>query len=211
MKSSRKVEVYKTNWYDGWIFANFVDVMTEKVLNLNKIIREFITDNTDLLDIGCGTGSLATSLSDKCNSIKGLDISPRMIRYAKKHNNLSNVEFLLINKNKRLSDLFNQKFDYSILKMVLHEMREEERTNLISEAKKISKEMIIVDWVAPQPKYAGINTLIAELSALKEHFINFKQWQKTGGLEGFLERHGLKTVQEEIFKNKTGKIVRVNW
>jgi len=211
MNSSKKATGYKTSWYDGWIFANFVDVMTEKILNLNRIIREFIIDNTDVLDIGCGTGSLAASLSDKCNSIKGTDISPRMIKYAQRHNKLSNVEFSLTEKDRKISDTFNQKFDYSILKMVLHEMPEEERTNLINEAKKISSEMIIVDWVAPQPKYAGINTLIAELSALKEHFINFKQWHTTGGLDGFLERHGLKIVQEEIFKNKTGKIVRVNW
>jgi len=211
MNSSKKATGYKTSWYDGWIFANFVDVMTEKILNLNRIIREFIIDNRDVLDIGCGTGSLAFSLSDKCNSIKGIDISPRMIKYAQRHNKLSNVEFLLTEKDKKLSDILNQKFDYSILKMVLHEMPEEERTNLINEAKKISNEMIIIDWVAPQPKYAGINTLIAELSALKEHFINFKQWHTTGGLDGFLQRHGLKIVKEEIFKNKTGKIVKVNW
>ena len=71
--------------------------------------------------------------------------------------------------------------------------------------------MIIVDWVTPQPRYAGINTFIAEISALREHFMNFRQWQKKGGLDGFLERHRLKVVQEEMFINKTGKIVRVNW
>lgn len=211
MNLLKKETGYKTSWYDGWIFANFVDVMTDKVLNLNKAIRKFIADNTNILDIGCGTGSLAVSLSDKCNSIKGIDISPRMIKYAQKHNNSSNIEFLLIDRNKKLSDVFYQKFDYAILKMVLHEMPEEKRTNLINEAKKISNEMIIIDWVAPQPKYAGINTLIAEVSALKEHFMNFRQWQEEGGLDGFLERHGLKIVQEEMFINKTGKIVMVNW
>ena len=60
--SSRKETGYKTSWYDGWLFAKFVDVMTEKVLNLNTIMREFISDNKNILDIGCGTGSLAVSL-----------------------------------------------------------------------------------------------------------------------------------------------------
>ena len=211
MSLSEKAAGYKTNWYDGWIFANFVDVMTETVLNLNKTVRKYIADNTDVLDIGCGTGSLAISLSDKCKSVKGIDVSPRMIRYAQKHNKLSNVEFSLVQKKIILSGVFKQKFDYAILKMVLHEIPEEERINLINEAKNISNQMIIFDWVAPQPKYAGINTLIAEISALREHFMNFRQWQIKGGLDGFLKRHGLKVVQEELFKNKTGKIARVNW
>ena len=211
MNSSRKETGYKTSWYDGWLFANFVDVMSEKVLNLNTIIREFISDHKDVLDIGCGTGSLAVSLSDKCKSVKGIDISPRMINYAQKHHTSSNVAFLLVSRNENLSDIFQQKFDYAILKMALHEMPEEERTDLIGESKKISNEMIIVDWVAPQPRYAGINTFIAEMSALREHFANFRQWQKIGGLDGFLEKHRLNVVQEEMFINKTGKIVRVNW
>ncbi|MBW1839087.1 MAG: hypothetical protein JRI49_04050 [Deltaproteobacteria bacterium] len=90
-------------------------------------------------------------------------------------------------------------------------MPNEERESSINAAKIISHEMIIVDWVAPQPKYSGISTLIAEVSALKKHFMNFKHWQTIGGLDGFLDKHGLKIVQEEMFKNNTGKIVRVNW
>ena len=211
MNSSRKETGYKTSWYDGWLFANFIDVMSEKVLHLNTIMRTFIADHKDVLDIGCGTGSLAASLSDRCKSVKGIDVSPRMINYAQKHHASSNVAFLLVSRNEKLSDIFQQTFDYTILKMVLHEMPEEERTDLIGESKKISNEMIIVDWVAPQPKYAGINTFIAEMSALREHFANFRQWQKIGGLDGFLENHRLNVVQEEMFTNKTGKIVRVNW
>ena len=211
MELLKKEEGYKTSWYDGWVFANFIDPMTDKMLNLNSIIREFIADDKDVLDIGCGTGCLAVSLSDKCKSVKGIDISPRMIKYAQKRNSPSNVEFFLIDRCKNLSDVFNKKFDYSILKMVLHEMPHAERESSINAAKIISREIIIVDWVAPQPKYSGISTLIAEISALKEHFMNFKHWQTIGGLDGFLDTHGLKIVQEEMFKNNTGKIVRVNW
>lgn len=211
MDVSGKETGYKTSWYDGWLFANVVDVMSEKVLNLNTIIREFISHHKDVLDIGCGTGSLAVSLSDKCKSIKGIDISPRMINYAQKHHALPNVEFLLVRKNDKLSELFTQSFDYTILKMALHEMPEKERSDIIGESKKISKEMIVVDWIAPQPRYAGINTYIAEISALREHFMNFRDWQRKGGLDGFLERHHLTIVQENMFVNKTGKIVRVNW
>ena len=186
--------------------------MSEKSLKLNRAIRNFIADKTNALDFGCGTGSLALSLSDKCGVITGIDSSPRMIAYAKKHTKPSNVEFLLINRGKKLSDVFHQKFDYIIFKMVIHENPEEERITLINEAKKISAELIIVEWTAPQPNNInGIMTWFFELIAAKEHFSNFKQWHTKGGLDGFLDRSGLIIVQEEVFKNKTGKIVRVHW
>jgi len=213
MGSSKKATGYKTSWYDGWFCAMVSDRNAEKALKLNKNTGNYVSDNMNILDIGCGVGSLAASLSEKCNSVTGVDVSPRMIKYAKKHNShASNVEFLLIKKDEKLSDMFTQKFDCSILKMVLHEIPEEERKNLLDEAKSISKEIIIVDWLAPQPKnLSGKGTFLIELMSTREHFRNFRRWHATGGVDGFLERYGLKTVQEEMFVNKTGKILKVNW
>ena len=213
MNLFKKETGYKTSWYDGWFCAMCSDRSAEKALQLNKRTREFVADSTNVLDIGCGVGSLDALLSDKCSSVTGVDISPRMIKYAKKHNShASNVAFLLIKKNEKLSDIFNQKFDFSILKMVLHEMPEEERTDLLNEARKVSGEIIIIEWLGPQPKnLSGKGTFMNEMMSTVEHFRNFRQWHATGGLDGFLERHGLRVVQEEMFINKTGKIVRVNW
>jgi hypothetical protein len=135
-----------------------------------------------------------------------------MIKYARKHNCATNVEIMLIEKKNKLSDLFNQKFDCSIMKLVLHEMPEEERTALIKEAKKISGEIIIVEWLAPQPKnLSGKGTFLIEMMSTREHYRNFKQWHATGGVDGFVGRHGLRVMQAEMFVNKTGKIVRVHW
>ena len=209
----KKETEYKTSWYDGWFFANFSDKNSEKALHLNSVTAKFISDNSNVLDIGCGTGSLAVSLAEKCKSVQGVDVSPRMITYAKKHSKAnSNIKFHLIKRHEKLSDLFDQKFEYSILKLVLHEMPEEERANLIDEAKGISQEIIITEWLAPQPKnLSGKGTFLIEMMSNVEHFKNFKIWHSTGGIDGFLERHGLTIVQEELFVNKTGKIVKVNW
>jgi len=204
---------YKTSWYDGWFFATFSDKNSEKALHLNSSAGNYISDNSNVLDIGCGTGSLALSLAGKCKTVQGVDLSPRMIAYAKKQSGADlNVTFHLMKRNEKLSDLFDQTFDFSILKLVLHEMSEEERVNLLHEAKKISQEIIIIEWLAPQPRnLSGKGTFLIEMMSTVQHYKNFKIWHSTGGVDGFLERHGLKSVQEELFVNNTGKIIKVNW
>jgi len=86
------------------------------------------------------------------------------------------------------------------------------RTSLINEAKKVSSEIIIIEWLGPQPKnLSGKGTFMIEMMSTVEHFRNFRQWHAAGGIDGFLDRHGLRIVREEMFTNGTGKIVRVNW
>jgi ubiquinone/menaquinone biosynthesis C-methylase UbiE len=211
MVLSAKTEGYQTSWYDGWFFATLVDPMSEGALHLNRRIGAFIQGNTTVLDIGCGTGSLAVSLSGQCISIVGIDISPRMLDYAKKHNTAFNVTYMLTDKTSPLSSLFSQKFDYAILKMVLHEMPEAERKKLLYEAQTVSGELIIAEWIFPQPaSMNGLMTWAIEWMAPKKHFAHFRHWQLLGGIDGFLKRYDCKTAQEELFNNKTGKIVCVS-
>lgn len=46
------------------------------------ITREHMTPESVVLDIGCGTGSLALRLADAGREVHGLDVSPEMIRIA---------------------------------------------------------------------------------------------------------------------------------
>lgn len=62
------------------------------ILNANGFLKKDAT----FLDIGCGTGKYAFALSNFCKSVIGIDLSPKMIAYAKdysKINAFSNVTF----------------------------------------------------------------------------------------------------------------------
>ncbi len=50
--------------------------------NLKALYREFIPGNSRVLEIGCGTGNLISHL--EASFAMGLDISPEMIRIAKR-------------------------------------------------------------------------------------------------------------------------------
>ncbi len=58
------------------------------------ITRSYMSPQDTVLDIGCGTGSLALRLADAGAQLHGLDISPEMIRIAQgKAQNYTNVTF----------------------------------------------------------------------------------------------------------------------
>lgn len=48
-----------------------------------RITREYLRPNSDLLEIGCGTGSTAIVHAPRVRSIRAIDISARMIEIAK--------------------------------------------------------------------------------------------------------------------------------
>lgn len=86
---------------------------------LNLIIKEnMISSNSEVLDVGCGTGQQAIALAQKCKKVVGIDLSPDMIKIAKEKANslgITNVEFICIDfeeldiKNSN----FYKKFDLS--------------------------------------------------------------------------------------------------
>ena len=206
-------EDYKGAWYDGWIFALSADLSMNLRLHLNQEVDRFIAPGKKILDIGCGTGSLVALLSRKSYFATGVDISPKMIRYAQDHfGTLPYTEFCLLKRREKISKRFWEKFDCAVLKMVLHEMSEEERIDLIGEAKKMTQELIIADWLALRPgSPSGIWPFAVERMTSNDHFRNFAGWCEAGGIDGFLERCSLKNAEEKLFLNKRGKIVRATW
>jgi SAM-dependent methyltransferase len=49
----------------------------------------------DAIDIGCGVGRFTRALAARAGSVRGLDVSPRMIELAREHNaHLANVEWI---------------------------------------------------------------------------------------------------------------------
>lgn len=204
---------YKRSWYDGWFYAHVIDPLSGKPFS--RVIKKMINPQDQMIEIGCGTGSLALSIADQCSQITGVDISPKMIGYAKKSlqkKGHRNIEFRLIQKNVPLSKIFENEFDGAIAKMVLHEVSPEIRDRMIEDIRKISRYAILTDWIFPQPGgFSGFLTQVIELTAGKEHYRNFLDWCNLGGLDGFVKLHHLKVEREKIFKNGTGKILKVTW
>jgi ubiquinone/menaquinone biosynthesis C-methylase UbiE len=156
-----------------------------------------------VLDIGCGTGAHLNLYQKAGCEVYGIDTSPSMFEQAKQK--LGEEAYLHFGDASKMPYDDNL-FDLITTSTVLHEMPPEVRSNVLDEAKRVLKEdghILLIDFhIGPfKPLkgwfYKSIIT-IAEISAGREHFKNYRQFMRTGGLATLIEKHGLSVAKEKI-------------
>lgn len=113
-----------------WHNTQFIESMA-----VYHFIRDLVRDKL-VLDAGCAFGYGANYLSGYAKEIAGVDLSPEVILWAKRHHHKRNVKFIL-------SDIVNlslseKSFDVVCLFEVIHHIREYQK--LIMEARRVLKE-----------------------------------------------------------------------
>jgi demethylmenaquinone methyltransferase/2-methoxy-6-polyprenyl-1,4-benzoquinol methylase len=152
---------------------------------------------------------LVFQLSEHCNKIIGIDLSSKNISVAleKKNINHSNIQFYHVDA-KSVKKLIPQKFEYSVITYVIHEMPENERIKLLLELKEVSQKIIIGDYLVPTPKtfWGGLN-IVVEYLAGRDHYNNFKNYVKNGGINFLAREVNLKIINEIKNKPQTAHLV----
>ena len=101
---------------DAKIFFDKLDYLknsSDRIFIRKKIVKNFLGDlkNLNILDLGCGDGSISLQFLEKNNSITFVDISDKMLEKVKEkipENKFSNVNFI----NLPIESLdFQKKFD----------------------------------------------------------------------------------------------------
>jgi SAM-dependent methyltransferase len=200
------------HWYDGGPYALFMDPMAGR--SFAGIMGRLIEPGAHIIDIGCGTGALVFSMADNARQVTGVDASEGMIRYAERQaarNGRANVNFLCMPAQAMPGPL-PRDYDYAVMTQFLHEVPEEVRTAAINAAREMAKRAVIADFIAPFPGgVTGTFMRMVEFAAGREHNRCFRDWLDRGGLEGFMERHGLTALEERRFKTGVGKIVKISF
>ena len=83
-------------------------------------IKKNIENNSIVLDVGCGDGTLIFKISKKCKKVYGIDIDKKSINVAIKDNKDDNVSF--INDDFLKYNFENMKFDMIIFVAAIHHM-----------------------------------------------------------------------------------------
>ena len=156
----------------------------------------------NILDIGCGTGAhLRLYQKENCN-IYGIDSSSAMLRVAKEK--LGNRAILKL-CNATNTGYSDNMFDLILCSTVLHEMPEQIRIEVLNEAKRILKndgKILLIDFHPRTKKFKGIYSKIiitfAEIFAGREHFKNYRQFMKNGGLPKLINYTGLELISQKI-------------
>jgi len=197
----------KNHWYDGWFYDTLIAPNQDKLF---VQIRDMIGPESEIVDIGCGTGRFEFAIAGKCRSVLGIDLSERNIKRAKKtlfkypddkvsfhHGNLTEI----INEG-------GNHFDFAVLTYVIHEVNKEERIDLLKQTAGIAEKIIIGDYVVPKPKgLTGFLSELIEFVAGREHYRNYKSYMADGGMVFLAESAGLKIITENKSQNLPGYIV----
>jgi len=142
------------DFYDNFISYQIETGINDRIRNLYKrVFKTGISQNTNILEIGCGIGVLTYLLSRKIRKgrITGIDISPKSIEYAKTHITRSNLNF-------HTSDILDfdpavPEFDRILLFDVLEHIQEENHVDLFAKISKWMNNQSLLLINIPNPNY----------------------------------------------------------
>lgn len=196
----------KIHWYDGWFYDKLIAPNQDRMFGE---IKNLIQPNSSVLDVGSGTGRFSFSAADKVSKVVGIDLSSKNISTANQTLNKNpndKISFL----HTTLSDLISKQhhFDYAVMTYVIHEVNPEERIHLLREMMNLADRIIIGDYHIPISKsFWNVLNEVVEFLAGKEHYTNFKDFVKIGGLLSLTKQAELKIISEIKNKPATSQIV----
>ena len=196
----------KNHWYEGWFYDKIIAPNQDRMFGE---IKNLIEPNSNVIDVGCGTGRFSFSIAEKVHRVIGVDLSSKNITTANKtlqKNPNNKISFLHTSLAKLISQ--NHHYDYAVMTYVIHEVNPEDRIALLNEMKKIADKIIIGDYLVSIRKgFWSLLNEIVEFLAGKDHYTNFKDFNANNGLHGLVHRADLKVISEIKNKPVTSQIL----
>jgi ubiquinone/menaquinone biosynthesis C-methylase UbiE len=193
-------------YLNSLIYSIFIDPL---LAGLREAVTEEIPSSARVIDIACGTGALALSVSRKAGLVTGIDLDKEMISFASsraKNRGLGNLIFE-VHDASDLSGYRDGEFDIAVTSMAVHQFSEELAVKILREIKRISRKVIIADYSCPMS--AGFSRSVAygiERITKGEHHRNFINYMSRGGISWFTGAGGL-TIRS--FKLKVNGVFTV--
>lgn len=195
-------------YFSGFIYQVLIDPILS---HLHDSVIAHVEPGCRVIDIACGTGSMALAIAGTAGQVIGIDLSEELIglaaRTAKKRG-ISNARFEVRDASD-LSCYADAKFDVAVISMAVHQFGKGQATGILKEMKRIAARQILVDYNFPMP--ANLSGFIAkgiERLAGGDHYRNFCEYMKSGGIGYFTDKAEL-SVRSGIGKGNGVFLVTV--
>jgi ubiquinone/menaquinone biosynthesis C-methylase UbiE len=200
----------KSLFHYGVIYSVLIDPL---MASSHTQIISRVPKGATVLDIGCGTGKLCFKLRQKkaCR-ITGIDLSLRMLNFAKVHNRFADVCFQHQDATDMV-DVADDSFDLAIICYIIHELHHPNQIKLINEAWRVSRSLVLVESSAPLPWNAvGLVKRLIEYGFGWEHTPQFRQFVEGGGLLPLLTEAGLSDhiTSQDKYQARCNQIIVVS-
>lgn len=177
----------------------------------SALIRQArIADGNRVLDVGCGTGTLAVAakLSARACEVTGLDGDPAILKQARAKTQRAGVE---INFNEGMSFALpyaDASFDRVLSSLFFHHLTRENKLKTLSEAHRVLKpggELHIADWGTPDNLLMKVGSfLVQKFDGVKTTADSFN-----GLLPKFVKQTGFVAVEETLHFNSLFGTIRL--
>jgi len=169
------------------------------------IVQDYVHSGINMLDVGCGTGSLAIESAKKGAQVVGIDIAEGMLSVARKRvvdNDLGDrVTFHHVGASE-LDELFeDNRFDLITATLVMSELYPEERRWALREFRRILKPsgtLVLADEVKPKKWLHRVLYFLARLPlAFVTYVIAQTGTKAVSNINEEARRTGFKIIQEK--------------
>lgn len=148
----------QARWYD--LLAATLTLGRERALRERLVELARLVPGETVLDVGCGTGSLALAAKravGAAGAVTGVDASPEMIAIATRKAAHADVAFrTAVAERLPFPDA---SFDAALATLMLHHLPGPTRRECVREARRVLKpggRMLAVDFSAPSPRKGGL-------------------------------------------------------
>jgi len=201
----------KSLLYYGWIYHRLFD---PPLAPARRLAVDLIPPRSGVLDLGCGTGQLCFALrSAKDCRVMGLDLSLRMLSFARRTNRFHEVDFVHGDAT-NLERITDGAFDYATVLMLLHELPRDGRVGVLREGLRVARHLLVMDARSPLPKNVeGLGIRVVEATFGHEHHHHFRQFLALGGIMSAVQDAGLLATVEHrsVFLHGCREAVLLRW